>query len=316
MKKNGRIFAFPKKKKKQKESSKKRKGAFWAEEKKAWCAQVWGRLVVGLGGQWWEGWLVKGLEFLYHRLETWSEQEGAFKSLSKESNQLSILEKIILLPKQRMDLRKTTVEWKSFRLQSTIRPFKYVNCGSWWRTGGLACCGSWGSKESDTTQRLNWTDKGKRRRLFSKSRLILLCAKSAIYRVSFNPHNTFTKYSHFINWGTEKLRNFQMVMGLARSCRLDSKPPTHQLSAQSRQSIKVCLGQVGKCWSPCEKQKQRLLRQLRGQRGDRGTLPHLQSLEVSSSPFVLQRRNTRDTITQRAVSGKIHQNLINWTKGD
>ena len=91
MKKNGRIFAFPKKK--QKESSKKRKGAFWAEEKKAWCAQVWGRLVVGLGRQWWEGWLVQGLEFLYHRLETWSEQEGAFKSLSKESNQLSILEK-------------------------------------------------------------------------------------------------------------------------------------------------------------------------------------------------------------------------------
>ena len=25
--------------------------------------------------------------------------------------------------------------------------------------GGLACCGSWGHKESDTTERLNWTDK-------------------------------------------------------------------------------------------------------------------------------------------------------------
>lgn len=62
------------------------------------------------GVQWWEGWLAQGLEFLYHRLETWSEQEGAFKSLSKESNQLSILEIRILLPKQRMDLRKTTVE--------------------------------------------------------------------------------------------------------------------------------------------------------------------------------------------------------------
>ena len=24
--------------------------------------------------------------------------------------------------------------------------------------GGLACCGSWGHKESDTTERLNWTD--------------------------------------------------------------------------------------------------------------------------------------------------------------
>ena len=26
--------------------------------------------------------------------------------------------------------------------------------------GGLACCGSWGSKESDMTERLNWTDVG------------------------------------------------------------------------------------------------------------------------------------------------------------
>ena len=25
--------------------------------------------------------------------------------------------------------------------------------------GGLACCNSWGCKESDTTERLNWTDK-------------------------------------------------------------------------------------------------------------------------------------------------------------
>lgn len=106
-----------------------------------------------------------------------------------------------------------------------------------------------------------------------------------------------------------------MVMGLARSYRLDSKLPTHyQLSAQSGQ--KVCLSQVSKCCSPCERQMQWMSRQLRGQRGDRGTLPHLLSLEVSFSPLVLQWRNTRDTITQRAVSGKIHQNLINWTKGD
>lgn len=66
--------------------------------------------MAGVGVQWWEGGLVQGLEFLHHRLETWSEQEGASKSLSKESNHLSILEKRILLPKQRMDLRKTTVE--------------------------------------------------------------------------------------------------------------------------------------------------------------------------------------------------------------
>ena len=27
-----------------------------------------------------------------------------------------------------------------------------------WGQGGLACCGSWGRKESDTTERLNWTE--------------------------------------------------------------------------------------------------------------------------------------------------------------
>ena len=32
-------------------------------------------------------------------------------------------------------------------------PFIFLQC----RTGGLACCSSWGHKESDTTERLNWT---------------------------------------------------------------------------------------------------------------------------------------------------------------
>ena len=27
--------------------------------------------------------------------------------------------------------------------------------------GGLACCSSWGRKESDTTERLNWTELNK-----------------------------------------------------------------------------------------------------------------------------------------------------------
>ena len=32
----------------------------------------------------------------------------------------------------------------------------WVRSGSWWWTGRLACCGSWGHKDSDTTERLNW----------------------------------------------------------------------------------------------------------------------------------------------------------------
>ena len=34
----------------------------------------------------------------------------------------------------------------------------WVNSGSWWWTGSLACWGSWGCKESDMTERLNWTE--------------------------------------------------------------------------------------------------------------------------------------------------------------
>ena len=34
----------------------------------------------------------------------------------------------------------------------------WVNSGIWWWTEGLVCCDSWGLKESDTTERLNWTE--------------------------------------------------------------------------------------------------------------------------------------------------------------
>ena len=30
--------------------------------------------------------------------------------------------------------------------------------GVWWWTGSLVCCSSWGRKESDMTERLNWTE--------------------------------------------------------------------------------------------------------------------------------------------------------------
>ena len=34
----------------------------------------------------------------------------------------------------------------------------FVSSGSWWWKGGLACYSSWGCKESDTTEQLNWTE--------------------------------------------------------------------------------------------------------------------------------------------------------------
>ena len=34
----------------------------------------------------------------------------------------------------------------------------WVNSGSWYGQGSLVCCSPWGHKESDTTERLNWTE--------------------------------------------------------------------------------------------------------------------------------------------------------------
>ena len=34
----------------------------------------------------------------------------------------------------------------------------WVNSRRWWWTGRPVCCDSWGREESDTTERLNWTE--------------------------------------------------------------------------------------------------------------------------------------------------------------
>ena len=48
--------------------------------------------------------------------------------------------------------------WDGWMASPTRWTLVWVNSGSWWWTGGLACCDSWGHKESDTTERLNWTE--------------------------------------------------------------------------------------------------------------------------------------------------------------
>ena len=48
--------------------------------------------------------------------------------------------------------------WDGWMASLTRWTWVWVNSGSWWWTGGLACCDSWGHKESDTTERLNWTE--------------------------------------------------------------------------------------------------------------------------------------------------------------
>ena len=51
--------------------------------------------------------------------------------------------------------------WDGWMASLTQWTWVWVNSRSWWRTGRpgvLACCDSWGHKESDTTEWLNWTE--------------------------------------------------------------------------------------------------------------------------------------------------------------
>jgi len=47
--------------------------------------------------------------------------------------------------------------WDGWMALPTPWTLVWVNSRSWWWTGRLACCNSWGRKELDTTELLNWT---------------------------------------------------------------------------------------------------------------------------------------------------------------
>ena len=47
--------------------------------------------------------------------------------------------------------------WDGWMALPTQYTWVWVNSGSWWWTGRPGTCNSWGGKESDTTERLNWT---------------------------------------------------------------------------------------------------------------------------------------------------------------
>ena len=48
--------------------------------------------------------------------------------------------------------------WDGWMVSPTQWAWVWVNSGIGDGQGGLACCDSWGHKESDTTERLNWTE--------------------------------------------------------------------------------------------------------------------------------------------------------------
>ena len=48
------------------------------------------------------------------------------------------------------------IGWDGWMASPTLWTWVWVNSGSWWCVGSLACCSPWGHKESDTTEWLTW----------------------------------------------------------------------------------------------------------------------------------------------------------------
>ena len=64
--------------------------------------------------------------------------------------------------------------------------------------GGLACCGSWGRKELDTTERLNWTDRPFLYQKFSTASYNNI--NTAIYLIILNRRLFSFSNSYIIHW--------------------------------------------------------------------------------------------------------------------
>ena len=68
------------------------------------------------------------------------------------------LEKILMLGKTKAGGEGDDRGWDGWMASPSQWTWVWVNSGSWDGQRGLACCSPWGRKESDTTERLNWTE--------------------------------------------------------------------------------------------------------------------------------------------------------------
>ena len=75
--------------------------------------------------------------------------------------------------------------WDGWMASPTWWTWVWVNSRSWLWTGGLACCDSWGRKEPETTEQLNWIE------LMVSARFLLEVKKS-------------TGFSFQVSWGFKK----------------------------------------------------------------------------------------------------------------
>ena len=68
------------------------------------------------------------------------------------------LEKILMLEGLGAGREGDDRGWDGWMASLTRWMLVWVNSRRWWWTGRPGCCDSWGRKESDTTEWLNWTE--------------------------------------------------------------------------------------------------------------------------------------------------------------
>ena len=76
-----------------------------------------------------------------------------FGHLMQRTNSLG---KTLMLGKIEGRRRGNDRGWDGWMASPTQWAWIWVSSGSWWWTGGLACCSPWDPKESDTIEQLNW----------------------------------------------------------------------------------------------------------------------------------------------------------------
>ena len=85
-----------------------------------------------------------------------TDAEASIQYFGHLMQRVDTLEKTLMLGKIENRRRRGRQRMRWLMASPTKWTWVWVNSGSWWWMGGLACCGSCGHNESDTTEKLNW----------------------------------------------------------------------------------------------------------------------------------------------------------------
>ena len=121
----------------------------------------------------------------------------------------------------------------------------YLTLGGGDGQGGLACCDSWGRKELDTTERLNWTEHWtpSRYQYFLKKQILFMeMAKSAEYE------NLMATFRNGVKSSSKKLE-WEWALGISHLVLLGSLE--HQPISLMRSPFKIRPGGWLICHTPC-----------------------------------------------------------------